>query len=170
MSNNISLPLSLYETIKVELKLNGTVENNYILPNSHWPLKDSFHFSSGCIFFSQEPIKWFHPGRWKDILRHFKTLLKIQLTVGWKLVKWPVSHWFHRHVASLSPFHRSARCQHLLLIYSPPPLSTFLPLCFLYVFDKSLTQICYCHREISCCFQPFSTSFSDFLWPFTVFG
>lgn len=31
-------------------KLIGTIENNNNLPPHHWPLRESFHFSSGCIF------------------------------------------------------------------------------------------------------------------------
>lgn len=44
-------------------------------------------------------------------------------------------------------------CQRLLFIYSLPPL--LLVSCSFLSFDNPFSQICYCRREMSHCFQPF---------------
>lgn len=53
----------------------------------------------------------------------FKTLLEILSTVGWKLLRWPNSQWFHQHFPHFffNPFnHPPCVCQRLLVIPSSP--------------------------------------------------
>lgn len=116
-------------------------------------------------------LKWLHPADGNTSKSPMtssnvsKRLLEIHLTVGWKLVKWPMSRWFHRRLASVSPSPRLLRANERLLFYfflftpsllvSPVP---FFPL------TTPFTQICYCHGEMSHCFQPFQPYFT-FLSP-----
>lgn len=77
-------------------------------------------------------LKWLHPADGNTSKSPMtssnvsKRLLEIHLTVGWKLVKWPMSRWFHRRLASVSPSPRLLRANERLLflfffIYPLPP-------------------------------------------------
>lgn len=93
---------------------------------------------------------------------------KIHLTVGWKLVKWPMSRWFHRRLASVSPSPRVLGANERLLslnyyffLFTPSLLVSPVPF---FPLTAPFTQICYCHGEMSHCFQPFQPYFT-FLSP-----
>lgn len=86
-------------------------------------------------------LKWLHPADGNTSKSPMtssnvsKRFLEIHLTVGWKLVKWPMSRWFHRRLASVSPSPRLLRANERLLFYFfylPPPSSSLLFLSFLW--------------------------------------